>query len=185
VQRLVGGLPPVHLEAAVPAADPTWSLAVDGLVRRDLDLPLEALRAMEEEVVMDHHCVWGWSRPACRWTGVRVGAILDLAGVAAEARYVTISCRVPPYAACLALGDAREGVLAWGIDGRRLPPENGGPLRFQNPPWLWGYKGVKWAGRLSVGDRFEPGFWEAKTADPEGRVPDEVMEPFHRSKEAM
>lgn len=183
VQRLVDDLPPVHLEAEVPAADPGWTLALDGLVERPLLLSLPELRALGEEVVMDHHCVWGWSRRACRWTGVRVGTLLDLAGVAAGARFATVHCRVPPYAACLDLADAREGVLAWGLDGEELAPDNGGPLRFQNPPWLWGYKGVKWAGRISLGDAFAPGFWEAKTADPEGRVPTEVLLPFATDEE--
>lgn len=179
VQRLVDTLPAVHLEAAVPAADPGWSLVVDGLVERPLDLSLSELRAGGgEEVVADHHCVWGWSRRACRWTGVRLGTLLDAAGVRPEATVVTVACRVPPYAACLRMADAREGLLVWALDGEELPPANGGPLRFQNPPWLWGYKGVKWAGRVTAGDVFAPGFWEAMTADPEGRVPHEVLLPF-------
>jgi DMSO/TMAO reductase YedYZ molybdopterin-dependent catalytic subunit len=182
VQRLVDELPPVHLEAEVPAAEPGWTLAVDGLVERPLLLSLPELHEMGEDVVMDHHCVWGWSRRACRWTGVRVGALLDLAGAGGEG-FATVHCRVPPYAACLRVEDAREGVLAWALDGEELAPENGGPLRFQSPPWLWGYKGVKWAGRISVGDRFAPGFWEAMTADPEGRVPTEVLLPFATDEE--
>jgi DMSO/TMAO reductase YedYZ molybdopterin-dependent catalytic subunit len=184
VQRLVDVLPPVHLEAAVPEAVPTWTLRVEGMVRRPLELGLDELRRLgAEEIVADHHCVWGWSRRACRWTGVRAGAVLDLAGPLPGATTVTVACRAAPYAACLELADAREGILAWGLDGRDLPPENGWPLRFQNPPWLWGYKGVKWAGALFVGDRFVPGFWEAKTADPRGRVPDEVLLPFETEED--
>jgi DMSO/TMAO reductase YedYZ molybdopterin-dependent catalytic subunit len=180
VQRLVGELPPVHLEAAIPPADPAWILRVEGMVRRPLELSLAELRGLgAEEVVMDHHCVWGWSRRACRWTGVRLGRLLDLAGPRESAGYVTVACRVPPYAACLSIADAREGILAWELDGSAIAPENGGPLRFQNPPWLWGYKGVKWAGALTLGDRFSPGFWEAMVADPAGRVPEEVLLPFH------
>lgn len=183
LQRLVPDLPPVHLEAAVPADDPGWTLAVDGLVERPQELTLDALRALAEEagegeLVTDHHCVWGWSRARCRWSGVSLGAVLERAGVRPGATTATVACRVAPYAACLELSDARAGVLAWGLDGEPLRPDNGGPLRFQNPSWLWGYKGVKWAARVTVGDRYEPGFWEAKVADPEGRIPPVVLLPF-------
>jgi DMSO/TMAO reductase YedYZ molybdopterin-dependent catalytic subunit len=185
VQRLVGALPPVHLEAEVPEAVPGWTLRVEGLVRRPVELGLEELRRLGgREIVADHHCVWGWSRRSCRWTGVHAGLAIDLAGPLPGASTVTVACRVPPYAACLDLEDAREGILAWGLDGEDLAPENGGPLRFQNPPWLWGYKGVKWAGALVVGDGFVPGFWEAKTADPHGRVPEEVLLPFEHEERA-
>jgi DMSO/TMAO reductase YedYZ molybdopterin-dependent catalytic subunit len=178
VQRLVADLPPVHLEAEVPPAGPDWTLRVEGMVRRPLELSLADLAGLAEEVAMDHHCVWGWSRRGCRWTGAPVGAVLDRGGAREDAAFVTVACRVPPYAACLAIADARAGVLAWALDGRPLAPANGAPLRFQNPPWLWGYKGVKWTGALRVGDRFEPGFWEARTGDPRGLVPDEVLAAF-------
>lgn len=179
VQRLVDDLPPVHLEAAAPDADPTWSLSVEGMVEREVTLTIAELRELEEpRLVTDHHCVWGWSRRACRWSGVRLGTVLDRAGVMPGACTATVACRVSPYAACLELADAREGILAWGLDGRELRPENGGPLRFQNPSWLWGYKGVKWAGRVVVSNEYVPGFWESKLAEPEGRVPAEVLLPF-------
>ena len=179
VQRLVDDLPPVHLEAEVPEADPAWTLRVDGLVRRPVTLSLEGLRAMgEEERTIDFHCVWGWSRRACRWTGVGVARVLDLAGVDPRAGVVTVRCREEPYAACVRLEDVRDGMIAWALDGEPLPPANGGPLRFVQPARLWGYKGVKWVGRLSVEERFVPGFWESKVGDPEGRVPSEVLAPF-------
>jgi DMSO/TMAO reductase YedYZ molybdopterin-dependent catalytic subunit len=179
VQRLVDRLPPVHLEARVPRPDPHWTVRVDGMVERPLDLSLEALRGLAaEHRAMDFHCVWGWSRRGCRWSGVAVDALLDLAGVRAGATVATVAAAEGPYAACLHLPDARAGLLAWALDGEPLPPENGWPLRFVQPSWLWGYKGVKWAGRITVGDRFAPGFWEAKTGDPEGRVPPEVLCPF-------
>ena len=179
VQRLVDELPPVHLEPDIPEAGPDWTVTVDGLVERPLRLSLPQLAELgSTEVVMDHHCVWGWSRRSCRFGGVPLGALLDHAGLRPGARVVTIACRATPYSSCLELADAREGVLAWELDGRPLAPENGWPLRFQNPPWLWGYKGVKWVGRVTVGERFEPGFWESRVADPAGRIPPELLLPF-------
>ncbi|MEW6582859.1 MAG: molybdopterin-dependent oxidoreductase [Actinomycetota bacterium] len=184
VQRLVHQLPPVHLEAEVPT-DPRWTLAVDGLVARQLVLDIDDLKTLGgREVALDFHCVWGWSRKAARWTGVTVGRVLDEAGIAPDATVVTVACVVPPYASCVRLADVREGVIAWGLDGGDIPAENGGPLRFVQPPWLWGYKGVKWVGRLTAGDRFVPGFWEEKVGNPEGRVPAEVLAPFATGEDA-
>jgi len=45
------------------------------------------------------------------------------------------------------------------------------------PPELWAYKGVKWASRVTVGDRFTPGFWESRIGDPVGTIPEEVVLP--------
>ena len=81
------------------------------------------------------------------------------------------------YSACLPVDDAARGFLAWARDGEPLAAEEGGPLRFVPPPELWGYKGVKWAQRLSVGDRFVAGFWESRIGDPVGRIPEEVVLP--------
>lgn len=134
---------------------------------------------MGEEVrEIDFHCVWGWSRRAFRWTGVGVDRVLDLAAPAGRATVLTVRCRVEPYAACVRLEDARDGMPEWALDGAPLASENGAPLRFVPPARLWGYKGVKWVGRLSVQERFVPGFWESKVGDPEGRVPAEVLATF-------
>ncbi len=183
VQRLVPRLQPVHLEAAVPVADPSWRVEVDGLVARPLSLSLDGLREMGgEEHVIDFHCVWGWSRPRCRWTGIGVDRLLDAAGVLDGARVVTVACRNEPYASCLRLADARAGILAWGLDGEDLAPEHGWPLRFVPPHTLWAYKGVKWTARLTVGDVFRPGFWEAKVGDEEGRIPPAQLVPFEHEE---
>jgi DMSO/TMAO reductase YedYZ molybdopterin-dependent catalytic subunit len=163
----------------VPDASDGWTLSVGGLVAQPLVLSLETLRELRAvERTQDFHCVWGWSRRGCRWRGVAVADVLDLAGLDPAAAVVTASCRVGPYASCLHLPDARACILAWGLDGEDLAPENGGPLRLVTPPTLWGYKSVKWVAGLHVGAEFAPGFWEALVGDPEGRVPAAVAEPF-------
>ena len=70
-------------------------------------------------------------------------------------------------------------MLAWSLDGGGLAPEHGGPLRWWAPT-LWGYKGVKWLTRVTFLERFEPGFWEAKVGDVEGRIPDAILDLFER-----
>jgi len=174
VQRVPEQWPIVHLESEIPA----WShLAVDGHVAHSRRLTLDDLALLGvEEREIDFHCVWGWSRPAVRWTGVGVGRVLALAGV--QGSHVTVQAASDEYSACLPVEDAARGFLAWARDGEPLVPEEGGPLRFVPPPELWGYKGVKWAQRLTVSDRFVPGFWESRIGDPVGRIPrDEVVLP--------
>ena len=179
LQRTVDRLPVVHLEAADPGPAPAW-IEVSGMVARPGRLGLADLREVEDRfMIADHHCVWGWSRRRCRWRGTTLGALLDHVGVLPGARTVTVRCHLSEYASCLRIADARAGMLAWGLDGTLLEPAHGGPLRFQNPEWLWAYKGVKWAGSIEVGDEFTPGFWESLVGDPEGRIPDPVLAQFH------
>ena len=45
---------------------------------------------MDAELVADFHCHEGWSRLGERWRGVRLRALLALAGAAEAAGYVTV-----------------------------------------------------------------------------------------------
>jgi len=180
VQRLVHDLRPVHLEAKVPQRA-AWSLEVDGLVEQPLRLSpadIAALPRAEREI--DLHCVWGWSRSGCRWEGVAGDVFLEHCRPRPEATCALFTAADSPYASCVRLPDAADGMLAWSLDGRELAPEHGGPLRFVGPARLWGYKGVKWVARVTFLERFEPGFWEAKVGDVEGRVPEAILDLFER-----
>jgi DMSO/TMAO reductase YedYZ molybdopterin-dependent catalytic subunit len=170
VQRVPADWPTLHLEDSIPE----WTeLVVDGLVRHRLRLDLSALLDLDaEQRNVPLHCVWGWSRPDPVWTGVGLNLVLDRAEPMGT--HVTVWSASGVYSACLPIADARRGMLVWGRDGEPLMPASGGPLRFLGPPDHWGYKGVKWAARVTVGDRFVPGFWESKVADPVGRVPEGV-----------
>lgn len=178
VQRLVGELPPVHLEAEVPRRE-RWAVSVGGLVERPLELGLDELRALGEvEREIDFHCVWGWSRPGTRWNGVTLDAVLDAAGVARGAEFVTFGAHDSPYASCIPVDEARGGLIALELEGEPLEPVHGGPARYVPPESLWGYKGVKWLGTIALGSKLEPGFWEEKVGDVAGRVPEGILALF-------
>lgn len=173
VQRVATSWPTLHLEAEIPRVE---GLLVDGAVRHPRRFTLDQLRALgvvEREIAL--HCVWGWSRLGARWQGVDCAALLELAEP--EGGWVTVASASGVYSACLPVADASRGILAWARDGEPLRPESGGPLRFVGPPEYWAYKGVKWATRLTVSDQFRPGPWEAKVADPIGRIPDAGVGP--------
>lgn len=174
VQRVPETWPVVHLEGDLPAA--AAAVIVDGLVAQPVRLDLGSLGALGTRVLgVPVHCVWGWSRPDAVWEGVLLADVLDLAVPLGE--FVTVHSASGTYSSCLPLTDAARGVLAWARDGETLPVEAGGPLRFVGPADHWAYKHVKWAHRITVGDRFVAGFWESKVADPVGRIPEEVELP--------
>lgn len=178
VQRLVDGLRPVHLEREIPART-AWDLTVEGLVAHPLRLSLAELAALPvSEREIDFHCVWGWSRPGCRWEGVSGATLLERCQPLPTAACAVFTAADGPYSSCVRLDDVADGIVAWKLDGEAIRPEHGGPLRFVPPGRLWGYKGVKWLGRISFVDSFEPGFWEQKVGDVEGRVPDAILALF-------
>jgi DMSO/TMAO reductase YedYZ molybdopterin-dependent catalytic subunit len=175
VQRVTDGWPVVHLEAEIP----DWpGLLVEGLVRHPRALSLADLHALGAAThVADFHCVWGWSRRGVTWEGVSLAAVLDLAGVErAGDAHVTVTSASDTYSACLTVAEAARGFLAWARDGETLAPVHGGPLRYVSPPDYWAYKDVKWATRVTVRDGFRSGFWEAKVADPVGRIPEHEVQ---------
>lgn len=162
---------------SVTASIPSWSraswrLRVEGLVERPLELALaEIERLPATEVRAAFHCVSGWSVPGCRWRGVRVSDLLDLAGASTAARAVRFESADGAYADGLELGVARlpDVLLALELNGRPLTAERGAPLRLVVPGY-YGYKSVKWVRRLSLAPSMEPGYWEVRGYDADARI---------------
>ena len=102
--------------------------------------------------------------------------MIDAAEPLPEAAYVLVRVVQGQYASCLTIEEARDSLLAWRLDGAELTSEHGGPLRFVPPPTKWGYKGVKWVGHLTLLQHHTSGFWEEMVGDPQGDVPQEVLE---------
>lgn len=176
MQRPTVEFPVVHLEATIPAPK-EWTFSIEGLVRLPKLWSIHALREMRvEERVWDLHCVWGWTRPGLRWEGVGLGRLIDVAGPLPRATHTMARQIDGPYASCLTLEEACASLLAWRVDGDELPAEHGGPLRLVTPPNKWGYKGVKWVGRLVLIPSFMPGFWEEMVGNPQGDIPLERMD---------
>lgn len=178
VQRLVERLAPVHLELEPPVRD-VWKITVDGMVDRSLELGIEELRELGEEPIRsDFHCVWGWSRPRVNWTGIDAGRVLDAAGVSAAATHIRFSAADSPYASCVPIDQARDGWFALTMEGEPLAPDHGGPVRWLQPAYLWGYKGVKWVAGMTVLDHLDAGPWETRVGDIEGGVPQGLLDRF-------
>jgi DMSO/TMAO reductase YedYZ molybdopterin-dependent catalytic subunit len=148
---------PVDVEA--------WSLAVTGLVERELELPRAALAPDEdvagppgaaERALLD--CTSGWYS-VHDWGGVRVGDLLDAAEVGEEAAWVRF-VSVTGYRWSLPLAEARDALLATHVDGEALSHGHGAPARLV-APGRRGFQWVKWVERVEVRRGRDPGQWVA------------------------
>lgn len=184
VQRIVDrDVPVLHLEPAMPSGE--WSVVVDGLVENPVALDKQTVHAMGRITRrIDLHCVWGWSRPDCAWEGVHLNALAFQARPLPEAKFVLVTARESPYASCVTLDEARDGVFAWRLSGRDLSRDRGWPLRFVAPGYKWAYKSVKWVERITFLDEFRPGFWEERVGDPKGNVSWDVLQRFQEQAES-
>jgi DMSO/TMAO reductase YedYZ molybdopterin-dependent catalytic subunit len=153
-----------------------YRLPVTGLVGRPLNLSLEEIRNMPSRTqITRHDCVEGWSVIA-QWTGVPLALILDRAEVRPDARFVVFSCFDTmergfagpiKYYESIDMWGARhpQTILAYGLNGDRLPVSNGAPLRVRLELQL-GYKMAKYIKTIEVTDTLRPygdgsgGYWE-------------------------
>ena len=135
-----------------------WAVAVDGLVHKptvfDID---ELLKFPLEERVYRLRCVEGWSM-VIPWIGFPLQKLLEKVEPTAAARYVAFqtlldASRMPnqqtgvlewPYVEGLRLDEAMHPltILATGLYGETLPPQNGAPVRLV-VPWKYGFKSIK------------------------------------------
>ncbi len=60
-------------------------------------------------------------------------------------------------------------IFCHSVDGERLEPEYGAPLRMIIPN-LWGYKSCKWLTKVKFSERNESGFWETHGYDDRGLI---------------
>ena len=158
-----------------------WRLEVAGLVEKPLSLSRDQLMAMPSRTqITRHDCVEGWSCIA-KWTGTPLSLVLDEAKVKPEARYVVFQCLDSierslsgdvKYYGSIDLVDARhpQTILAYGLNGKPLPVENGAPLRVRVERQL-GYKMPKYVSRIELVDSFaamglgKGGYWEDRGYD--------------------
>jgi DMSO/TMAO reductase YedYZ molybdopterin-dependent catalytic subunit len=153
-----------------------YRLTVSGLVERPLSLTREQLTAMPARTqITRHDCVEGWSCIA-KWTGVPLGLILDQAVVKPSARFVVFHCLDAieqslagdiKYYESIDMIDAHhpQTILAYGLNDRAMPVENGAPLRLRVERQL-GYKMAKFVHGIEVVDDLRSfglgkgGYWE-------------------------
>lgn len=136
-----------------------WTVKVGGLVHKPLVLDVDQwiARLSLEERVYRMRCVEGWSM-VIPWVGFPLAGVLKAVEPMGSAKYVRFTTladpkQMPglslpaldwPYREGLRLDEAMHPLtmLAVGLYGRRLPNQNGAPIRLV-VPWKYGFKSAK------------------------------------------
>src|SRR6185437_4505292 len=148
----------VDTDLALPQLSPqTWTLKIDGMVGRELEISFADLLRMplteaDITLVCVSNEVGGTYNGNARWLGVPPAGLLRRAGVRAGADQVlssaadgmTISTPVET------IMDGRNALLAVGMNGQPLPVAHGFPARMI-VPGLYGYvSATKWVTKLTL-----------------------------------
>jgi methionine sulfoxide reductase catalytic subunit len=136
-----------------------WTVEVGGQVNKPKTFDLDDLLklAPQEERVYRLRCVEGWSM-VIPWVGFPLNALLKQVEPLSAAKYVAFQTlldprRMPnqntgvldwPYVEGLRLDEAMHPltIMATGLYGETLPPQDGAPIRLV-VPWKYGFKSIK------------------------------------------
>jgi DMSO/TMAO reductase YedYZ molybdopterin-dependent catalytic subunit len=158
--------PSYFISDTMPNAPPNWTLAVGGMVERELVLTLDQLLKLPRtDLRVRHHCVEGWSAVAS-WNGVRVSEIAKLAGLKPGVKYVEFNSFDDDYFSSWDLGSALhpQTLLAYGMNGHVLGANHGAPLRLYSAVKL-GYKMCKYLIEVNFLPDKTGGYWEDQGYD--------------------
>jgi sulfoxide reductase catalytic subunit YedY len=157
-----------------------WTVEVGGLAHRPRTFALDDLLrlAPPEERIYRMRCVEGWSM-VIPWVGFPLATLLNAVQPMAGATHVAFQSladrkQMPnvgtdvldwPYVEGLRLDEAMHPltILASGLYGETLLPQNGAPLRLV-VPWKYGFKGIKSIVRITLVDRRPPTTWNLANA---------------------
>ena len=144
-----------------------WSLKVNGMTSRDVELSYDELRALP--VVEQHATLTCISNPVggnlidnAVWTGTRLADILELAGLEGNPARVAFY-GADGYSDSFEIEKAFEPttIVAYLMNGEPLEDKHGFPARLI-VPGKYGIKNGKWLERIElVRDNFE-GFWQSR-----------------------
>ncbi|MGD8603497.1 MAG: protein-methionine-sulfoxide reductase catalytic subunit MsrP, partial [Anaerolineales bacterium] len=118
-------------------------------------------------------CVEGWSM-VIPWVGFPLARLLSMVEPRSEARYVRFETAVDrqamdnassiyydwPYIEGLRLDEAMNDLtlMATGLYGKSLLPQNGAPVRLV-VPWKYGFKSIKSIVRIDLVEEMPTSFW--------------------------
>jgi DMSO/TMAO reductase YedYZ molybdopterin-dependent catalytic subunit len=89
-----------------------------------------------------------------------------------KAKFVSFYATGGRYHDSLSIQEALEPetMLAYRVNEKDLPPENGFPLRLVVPR-MYAYKSVKWVERIVFTEKQETGYWEKSGYPTDGSIP--------------
>lgn len=138
-----------------------WTVSIGGEVEKPLTLDIDVLlkKIPLEERIYRLRCVEGWAM-VIPWIGFPLSALLKTAGLTSRSKYVEFETLFDPkqfpgqnqsfgtiafpYREGLRIDEAMHPLtlLAVGLYGKELLPQNGAPIRLV-VPWKYGFKSIK------------------------------------------
>ena len=155
-----------------------WKLTIDGMVQKPLELDVWKLmkRLPLEERIYRFRCVEGWSM-VVPWIGFELSKLIAMAEPLPGAKYVRFETLYDPkqfpdqargilatldypYVEGLRMDEAMHPltIMAVGLYGHTLPPQNGAPIRLV-VPWKYGFKSIKSVVRITFTDKQPQNTW--------------------------
>ncbi len=153
-----------------------WQVEVGGLVNKPITLDLDALRKFAAtEHIYRLRCVEAWSM-VIPWYGFRLADLLKQVEPTSKAKYVRFETlyapeKMPgqnqgwyvwPYVEGLRLDEAMNDLtlLATGVYGESMTPQNGAPVRLV-VPWKYGFKSIKAIVKIDLVEEPPTSLWMA------------------------
>jgi sulfoxide reductase catalytic subunit YedY len=153
-----------------------WQVEVGGLVDNPRTFGVEDLLKFEqEERIYRLRCVEAWSM-VIPWAGFPLARLLKEVQPTSEAKYVRFETlfdpeQMPglsskyyqwPYVEGLRLDEAMNDltILATGLYGKELLPQNGAPVRLV-VPWKYGFKSIKSIVKIDLVEEMPVSLWMA------------------------
>jgi len=153
-----------------------WAVEVGGLVHKPKTFDLDDLfKFTQEERIYRLRCVEAWSM-VIPWAGFPLAKLLQEVEPMAKARYVRFETlydleQMPgqksggynwPYVEGLRLDEAMLDLtlLATGLYGKPLLPQNGAPVRLV-VPWKYGFKSIKSVVKIDLVEEMPTSLWMA------------------------
>lgn len=154
-----------------------WQVEVGGLVSNPGTYGMEDLLSLfdQEERIYRMRCVEGWSM-VIPWQGFPLRKLIEAVEPTSAAKYVRFETvydpeNMPglsspfydwPYVEGLRLDEAMNDLtlLATGIYGKELLPQNGAPIRLV-VPWKYGLKGIKSIVKIDLVEEQPISLWNA------------------------
>ena len=152
-----------------------WTVKVGGLVEKPATFDIDDIRKKfpQEERIYRLRCVEAWSM-VIPWSGFPLASLLKTVQPLSKAKYVRFETlydpkQMPgqksswykwPYVEGLRLDEAMNdlAILATGLYGKPLPPQDGAPIRLV-VPWKYGFKSIKSIVKIDLVESMPVSLW--------------------------
>ena len=154
-----------------------WKVTVGGLVNKPKTYDVDELmrKFTQQERIYRLRCVEAWSM-VIPWMGFPLAELLKEVQPSADAKYIRFETlydpqQMPgqkskwynwPYVEGLRIDEAKHdlAILATGLYGKPLPPQDGAPIRLV-VPWKYGFKSIKSIVKIDLVAEMPVSLWMA------------------------